>query len=829
MKLLDADGNGLLAFKEEGGIRLLVANRGGLVARDVRVVLSTEEPLLEVLQAEARFGDLAVGKSSMTPVDDGEFPRLRLEADFSGERQLSVRLDVYENGVLVGGRDFQIHAASSVLLSGRVVDEAGNGLEGIEFAVFCFPFSKTLSFSIRSGEDGAFQQEVPPGQCLFYREEEENLARSISLRVLGDTYLEAVMDEVHPVTGTIRDPEGNPLSRIRLWAEWPRGNTRMTTGEDGGYSLMLPRGLHTIEATDNASGREQNFPRQEFEVGVGGETHFDMVLKRGVRVAVEVVDEEGVGVGDLLVRASGHAGASARTGGEGIAVMELLPEVYKFQPYNPPAPYLGNSLPYRMVAADTTVRIELQLRRGFTITGSVRDESVEPSFDALLYFLSLDSGGYFQTLVGEDGAYEVLLPGGRYQPVFFPYERGKSLLQSFATILVAGDDVFDFVAKGGILIDGKLLDEEGGGLADVFISGHSAQFYARSRARTRDDGSFEIYLKPGQYEFFGFEDYGLSEDNGFWHFGDAEVFPSGMFELRTSFPASLRGRVVDAMGGGVGNALVALGRGEVTEALDNAFMAGNGGTGSAGGIFADEDGKFELRGCPGTYIVAILPYWGSGVGIVRRGVELSGDEERELVLPAVGTAHSVYGEIECEPDFPWSGIRLQLYDQATGIVVRGSALAGSYLLEVPPGHYRVRVGLTHRVRGMYKIYEMGAMRVEGDMRWDIRLTGEDTTVAGEVDGALPGQVTLAQNFPNPFNGGTTISFDLPRPGTVALTVFNILGQPVRKLVQVQMEAGHHKVVWDGRNDRGRSLGSGVFFYRLVGDGQVQIRRLLLLK
>ncbi|MBT4498028.1 MAG: hypothetical protein HOC74_09925 [Gemmatimonadetes bacterium] len=64
---------------------------------------------------------------------------------------------------------------------------------------------------------------------------------------------------------------------------------------------------------------------------------------------------------------------------------------------------------------------------------------------------------------------------------------------------------------------------------------------------------------------------------------------------------------------------------------------------------------------------------------------------------------------------------------------------------------------------------------------------------------------------------------------MALTVFNILGQPVRKLVQVQMEAGHHKVVWDGRNDRGRSLGSGVFFYRLVGDGQVQIRRLLLLK
>jgi hypothetical protein len=88
---------------------------------------------------------------------------------------------------------------------------------------------------------------------------------------------------------------------------------------------------------------------------------------------------------------------------------------------------------------------------------------------------------------------------------------------------------------------------------------------------------------------------------------------------------------------------------------------------------------------------------------------------------------------------------------------------------------------------------------------------------------------LEQNYPNPFNPVTTITFTLPRQEKVELEVYNLLGKKVRVLLQEQMIAGSHLVQWDGRNDAGESLGSGIYFYRLKAGDFVQTRRMLLLK
>ncbi|MCG3121638.1 MAG: hypothetical protein ALAOOOJD_04841 [bacterium] len=79
---------------------------------------------------------------------------------------------------------------------------------------------------------------------------------------------------------------------------------------------------------------------------------------------------------------------------------------------------------------------------------------------------------------------------------------------------------------------------------------------------------------------------------------------------------------------------------------------------------------------------------------------------------------------------------------------------------------------------------------------------------------VPAQYALSQNFPNPFNPQTMIQYQLPEASRVTLTIYNLFGQEVRTLVAGQREAGYHAEIWDGRDDFGRKVASGVYFYRL---------------
>ena len=94
---------------------------------------------------------------------------------------------------------------------------------------------------------------------------------------------------------------------------------------------------------------------------------------------------------------------------------------------------------------------------------------------------------------------------------------------------------------------------------------------------------------------------------------------------------------------------------------------------------------------------------------------------------------------------------------------------------------------------------------------------------------LPDGPQLQQNAPNPFNGGTLISWFLLQDGPARLEVHTLTGQRVRILRQGPHKAGLHRLRWNGRDDRGRSLASGVYVYRLVTTEAVQVRKLTLLR
>jgi hypothetical protein len=84
--------------------------------------------------------------------------------------------------------------------------------------------------------------------------------------------------------------------------------------------------------------------------------------------------------------------------------------------------------------------------------------------------------------------------------------------------------------------------------------------------------------------------------------------------------------------------------------------------------------------------------------------------------------------------------------------------------------------------------------------------------------ALPQAFVLNQNYPNPFNPSTHIRFELPKAAVVTLSVYNSLGQEVRRLVNGQKPAGYHTIVWNGKDQNGRPAPSGVYHYRLQAEG-----------
>jgi len=94
---------------------------------------------------------------------------------------------------------------------------------------------------------------------------------------------------------------------------------------------------------------------------------------------------------------------------------------------------------------------------------------------------------------------------------------------------------------------------------------------------------------------------------------------------------------------------------------------------------------------------------------------------------------------------------------------------------------------------------------------------------------IPLSYQLKQNYPNPFNPETHIYFEIPQMHDVKLEIYNILGQKVRSLINGAYNPGRHTVTWNGRNDSGMIVPSGVYIYRLHAGSFMVSKKMLMLK
>jgi len=124
----------------------------------------------------------------------------------------------------------------------------------------------------------------------------------------------------------------------------------------------------------------------------------------------------------------------------------------------------------------------------------------------------------------------------------------------------------------------------------------------------------------------------------------------------------------------------------------------------------------------------------------------------------------------------------------------------------------------------YKVTAVDLSGNESDPSNEVFATGGVLTVVNDDGKNTIKNFDLKQNYPNPFNPTTTIEYNIPQRSSVSIRIYNIAGQEVRRLVSEFKEPGTYKVEWDGKDNDGRTVSSGVYFYQMMAGGYTGVKR-----
>ncbi|MBN2030874.1 Ig-like domain-containing protein [bacterium] len=133
-----------------------------------------------------------------------------------------------------------------------------------------------------------------------------------------------------------------------------------------------------------------------------------------------------------------------------------------------------------------------------------------------------------------------------------------------------------------------------------------------------------------------------------------------------------------------------------------------------------------------------------------------------------------------------------------------------------------------------KTYDVGEVSLGGNcgsMDDNMYLILIESTILDSPGDIVPGYFTLQQNYPNPFNPSTKIRYTIQRPGHISLTIYNVLGQQIKVLVDENLSASTaaYEVEWDGTDEMGRPVASGIYLYRIQQETYAKTKRMLLMR
>lgn len=292
--------------------------------------------------------------------------------------------------------------------------------------------------------------------------------------------------------------------------------------------------------------------------------------------------------------------------------------------------------------------------------------------------------------------------------------------------------------------------------------------------------------------------------SGDWNYNPAaraESFrPDGGFAIMDSIRVTLNGNIADF----AGNTLDGNGDGQGTGAPDDNYI-------------------FDF-----TTGLAVFPGDANNDGVVN-----------EMDVLPLGVFWESTGEPRSGEAHVWARQAARSWDpvRATYADCNGDGIINGSDIEIIQSNW----GQTHAIEGVPTVFTMDELNDNSESFDDVNNSVETLGLGESGDkmhGLLEGYITeqsnieafsLGRNFPNPFNPVTRIDFTIPRDCHVTLEVYNVLGQTVKMLVDDNLSSGYRSVIWDGTDDSGSPVPSGVYFYRMTADEFSKVRKMLLIR
>lgn len=173
-------------------------------------------------------------------------------------------------------------------------------------------------------------------------------------------------------------------------------------------------------------------------------------------------------------------------------------------------------------------------------------------------------------------------------------------------------------------------------------------------------------------------------------------------------------------------------------------------------------------------------------------------------------------------------VRVQIKEGDEKAVVFSNS-NGEYIVDsLQPGTYRAMVFATDYNPLKYGVpIDVDACIISGVNFKMVRKHKTDVEDTNTI--SLPKEISLGQNYPNPFNPTTTIRFEISDRQQISLKVYNVLGQVVKTLVNETKAPGVYYQIWDGKDDNGQKVSSGVYFYKLNVGNVSKTKKMMMLK
>jgi protocatechuate 3,4-dioxygenase beta subunit len=629
--------------------------------------------------------------------------------------------------------------------------------------------------------------------------------------------------QVPCLTGYVTDESGAPVADADLDFDQALTGRRMYTPDDntdptGFYRVCLIPGIYHISFAPPL--RSHLLGKRYFSFDLTQSQNLNVTLNSGVVMQGTALDSLGLPVAAIDFDIDTLGGGRVYTpndNSDSIGAFWLVspPGLYRLR-LSPPRGSRMRGLEIDSVALAADTAVDFVVPAGWLLGGRVTDEGGLGLLDIPIDFREHATGQKIfvsNNSTDSAGVYIAAVPGGTFNVRYTPPYGSRLIAEQIDSVVVNSDMNRNQTMRAGILVNCLVTDSSGVPIANAnfdFTDETSGRREFTPYDLTRADGTTIVSLAPDTFT--------IRIDPPPGSFFDRQTLTgipllndtSMTFILPEVQRVTFGGRVIDRQGRGLPDILIDL-RSSITG--QSVSLSDN---------RTDSIGSFSIAVPMGLFDVSFSPARGSRfVGARMTEVEFAVDTTWDEVALDTGVIFSVLvldpeGAPVIDVDFDFSA---ESGEQPIYTPNDNTGADGTADITVPAGVYTI--GSIPPAGSDLQPRVLGDVNVRHDTSITLFLTR-----SGEV---LPAGFLLRQNYPNPFNEMTLIGYTLLRGSTTTIYIYNAIGQRVRVMEGGFQDAGYHTAAWDGKDDNGGPVASGLYFYQLKTSSGNETREMLFIK